>query len=201
MALKIVGLTGGIGSGKSTVADLFAAHGVPVVDTDVIAHALTGPQGVAMPAIVEAFGPEIRCLDGSLDRQAMRRIAFDRPEARRRLETILHPLILAESMKALESAKGAYAILVVPLLFENPSYLQLVERSLVVDCDEAAQLARVMKRSGLPESTVRAIMTAQLPREERLARADDVIDNRGGLDALALQVEAKHRYYLASLAT
>lgn len=201
MALKIVGLTGGIGSGKSTVADLFAAHGVPVVDTDVIAHALTGPQGVAMPAIVEAFGPEIRCIDGSLDRQAMRRIAFDRPEARRRLETILHPLILAESMKALESAKGAYAILVVPLLFENPSYLQLVERSLVVDCDEAAQLARVMKRSGLPESTVRAIMTAQLPREERLARADDVIDNRGGLDALALQVEAKHRYYLASLAT
>jgi dephospho-CoA kinase len=201
MALKIVGLTGGIGSGKSTVADLFAAHGVPIVDTDVIAHALTGPLGVAMPAIVEAFGPEVRCLDGSLDRQAMRRIAFDRPEARRRLETILHPLILAESIKALATAKGAYAILVVPLLFENPSYLHLVERSLVVDCDEAAQLARVMKRSGLPEQAVRAIMAAQLPREERLARADDVIDNREGLEALALQVEAKHRYYLANLAT
>jgi dephospho-CoA kinase len=197
--VKVVGLTGGIGSGKSTVADLFAERGVPVVDTDAISHALTDPGGAAMPAIVAAFGPAVRAEDGSLDRATMRKLVFDNPDERRKLEAILHPLIMAESRRALESASGPYALLVVPLLFENPPYLELVERTLVVDCDEKVQIARVMERSRLSEETVRAIMAAQLPRAERLARADDVIDNSDELDALTLQVETKHRYYLAHL--
>jgi dephospho-CoA kinase len=201
MVCKVIGLTGGIGSGKSTVAELFAALGVSVVDADQISHALTGPHGGAMPAIVEAFGPEVRCVDGSLDRAAMRRIVFNLPAARQRLESILHPLILQQSLRDLADAPGPYCIFEVPLLFENPLYLAQVDRTLVVDCDEQAQLARVTERSGLSAEAVRAVMAAQLSRQERLALADDVIDNRGNLGDLALQVEAKHRYYLAHLAT
>lgn len=201
MGCKVVGLTGGIGSGKSTVAELFAAYGVTVVDADQVSHALTGPQGGAMPAIVQAFGPEVRTIDGSLDRAEMRRIVFAQPEARQQLEAILHPLILKDSLQALAAAPGPYAIFEVPLLFEQPPYLAQVDRTLVVDCDEQAQLARVMARSGLSREAVCAIIAAQLPRAERLARADDVIENHGNLDALSLQVEAKHRYYRAHLAT
>jgi len=200
MACKVVGLTGGIGSGKSTVAELFSALGVPVVDADQISHALTGPGGGAMLAIVAAFGPEVRTPDGSLDRAAMRRMVFAQPEARHKLEHILHPLILQDSLRALAIADGPYAIFEVPLLFESPQYLAQVGRSLLVDCDEQVQLARVMERSGLTADAVRAIMAAQLPRAQRLAYADDVIDNSADLRTLVLQVEAKHRYYLANFA-
>jgi dephospho-CoA kinase len=199
MADKVVGLTGGIGSGKSTVADLFAAHGVAVIDTDRISHQLTAAGGGAMAAIAAAFGPQVVGEDGALDRVAMRGIVFADPSARSRLEAILHPLIRSESERQLKLAEGAYALLVVPLLFETGHYDALLARVLVVDCDEAVQRRRVLQRNGLDEATVSAIMAAQLPRAERLARADDVIDNNDGLAALTLQVDAKHRYYLANL--
>ncbi|RMC98852.1 dephospho-CoA kinase [Aquitalea palustris] len=200
MPIDIVGLTGGIGSGKSAAAAHFATLGVPVVDTDVIAHALTAADGAAMPLLAAAFGSQVVAESGALDRAAMRALAFADPANRRRLESILHPLIRAESVRQLDVARGPYALLVVPLLFENPDYLALVRRSLLVDCAEEVQLARVQARSGLTADAVRAIMAAQMPRVQRLARADDVIDNDGSLAALQLQVEAKHQYYLANLA-
>jgi len=200
MPIDIVGLTGGIGSGKSAAAAHFATLGVPVVDTDVIAHALTAADGAAMPLLAAAFGSQVVAESGALDRAAMRALAFADPANRRRLESILHPLIRAESVRQLDVARGPYALLVVPLLFENPDYLALVRRSLLVDCAEEVQLARVQARSGLTADAVRAIMAAQMPRVQRLARADDVTDNDGSLAALQLQVEAKHQYYLANLA-
>jgi len=200
MPIDIVGLTGGIGSGKSAAAAHFATLGAPVVDTDVIAHALTAADGAAMPLLAAAFGSQVVAESGALDRAAMRALAFADPANRRRLESILHPLIRAESVRQLDVARGPYALLVVPLLFENPDYLALVRRSLLVDCAEEVQLARVQARSGLTADAVRAIMAAQMPRVQRLARADDVIDNDGSLAALQLQVEAKHQYYLANLA-
>ncbi|MBA4706901.1 dephospho-CoA kinase [Aquitalea aquatica] len=200
MPIDIVGLTGGIGSGKSAAAAHFAALGVPVVDADVIAHALTGPNGAAMPLLTAEFGRQVVAENGALNRAAMRALAFADPDSRRRLESILHPLIRAECVRQLDTACGPYALLVVPLLFENPDYLALVRRSLLVDCAEEVQLARVQARSGLTADAVRAIMAAQMPRVQRLAQADDVIDNDGSLAALQLQVEAKHQYYLANLA-
>lgn len=193
----IVGLTGGIGSGKSAVAERFAALGVRVVDTDRVAHALTAAGGAAMPAIVAAFGAGMAGADGSLDRAAMRERVFADPAARHRLEAILHPMILRQSLAELEGAPGPYAMLAVPLLFEAPLFAGVVARSLVVDCPEALQRERVMRRNGLSAEQVAAIMAAQMGREQRLALADDVIDNGGDLAALDLQVQAKHRYYLA----
>ena len=199
MAIPVVGLTGGIGSGKSAAADRFAELGVPVVDTDQIAHQLTGPGGAAMAEIERAFGPSALAGDGSLDRAAMRAKVFVNPEERHRLEAILHPAIHAESVLRLQAAAGDYAVLVVPLLFESDRYLPLLARTLAVDCREDVQVERVMRRSGLSAEAVRAIMAAQLPRELRLSRADDVIDNSGGLAELRLQVDAKHSYYLENL--
>jgi len=199
MAIKVVGMTGGIGSGKSSVADLFAAQGVAVVDTDVIARRLTGPDGEAMGTLSVAFGPEYVLADGSLDRVAMRHRVFSDPLARMRLEGVLHPMIMVHSMRELQQVHGPYALLVVPLLFESQRYLPLVARTLVVDCSETVQLERVMRRSGLAASEVHAIMAAQMPRAARIARADDIIENNGTLDELRLQVEVKHRYYHAIL--
>ncbi|OWY37606.1 dephospho-CoA kinase [Xenophilus sp. AP218F] len=199
MAIKVVGLTGGIGSGKSAASERFAELGAAVVDTDLIAHQLTGPGGAAMPDIVAAFGGEAATPDGALDRAAMRRKVFADPASRQRLEAILHPLIFDESRRQLRQADAPYAMLVVPLLFESSRYLPLLDRTLVVDCSEQTQLQRVMSRSGLDEAAVRAIMAAQLPRERRRGLADDVIDNNGGLGELMLQVDAKHGYYLANL--
>ncbi|QEL56581.1 dephospho-CoA kinase [Chromobacterium paludis] len=199
MALPVIGLTGGIGSGKSAAAERFAELGVAVVDTDQIAHRLTGAGGAAMAAIAREFGSEVVAADGALDRAAMRQRVFADPDSKRRLEAILHPAIYDESVRQLQAARGDYAVLVVPLLFESERYLPLLARSLVVDCSEDAQVARVMRRNGFTESAVRAIMAAQLPRAERLRRADDVIDNNGGLAELRLQVDAKHGYYLANL--
>ncbi|MGY8625678.1 dephospho-CoA kinase [Chromobacterium violaceum] len=199
MAIPVVGLTGGIGSGKSAAADRFAELGVPVIDTDSIAHQLTGPGGAAMTEIVHVFGPGVVAGDGSLDRAAMRARVFAAPEERKRLEVILHPAIHAESVRRLQAAVGDYAVLVVPLLFESDRYAPLLARALVVDCSEEVQVERVMRRSKLSADAVRAIMAAQLPRSERLRRADDVIDNSGGLAELRLQVDAKHSYYLANL--
>jgi dephospho-CoA kinase len=192
----IVGLTGGIGSGKSTAAALFEALGAAVVDTDAISHGLTAPGGSAIPAILEAFGPEVVRPDGGLDRHRMRETVFANSAARKGLEGILHPLIRREAEQEAIAATAPYVVLVVPLLLENGSYRALVQRVLVVDCDPEIQAARVMARSGLARDAVVAIMRAQLGREQRLAGADDVIDNSTDAAALQPQVERLHARYL-----
>ena len=192
----VIGLTGGIGSGKSTVADLFAAQGVAVVDTDLIAHDLTGPMGAAMPEILAAFGDSVRQPNGGLDRVAMRRQVFADPQVRQQLEGILHPRIRSEAERRCRLATTPYVLLVVPLLIESGAYRDRVRRVLVVDCDEATQVARVVARSGLSPDEVRRIIATQLARAERLAAADDVIVNMAGVAALEPQVLAMHERYL-----
>jgi len=191
-----VGLTGGIGSGKSAIAGLFARRGVAVVDSDEIARELTRAGGAAIDPIRKAFGPGVLGTDGALDRARMRALAFGPAAERRRLEAILHPLIREESARRLARAGGAYAVLVVPLLVEGGIDRSRYARVVVVDCTEAQQIERVMRRSGLPEQEVRAIMAAQARREERLALADDVIDNSGPVEALEAQVARLHEKYL-----
>ncbi len=193
----VVGLTGGIGSGKSAVADLFAAHGIAVVDTDAIAHELTAPGGAAMPAIRAGFGDGVATAGGALDRAAMRAIVFTDPAAKKRLEAILHPLIRTESERRIAAASSPYVILMVPLLVESGSYRERVNRVAVVDCREATQIARVMGRNGLPRAEVERILAAQATRAERLAAADDVIDNDGEIAALPPRIERLHGEYLA----
>jgi dephospho-CoA kinase len=193
-----VGLTGGIGSGKSAAADAFGTLGADVIDTDEISRELTGPRGGAMHAIAQAFGPDYVQADGSLERARMRRLVFGDAEAKHKLEALLHPLIRAEARARLEASQAPYAVLVVPLLIETGAYRELIDRVLVVDCDEALQVRRTMARSGLPEAEVRAIMRAQLPRAERLASADDVLSNDSDMEALQEGVAALHARYLAA---
>jgi dephospho-CoA kinase len=192
-----VGLTGGIGSGKSTVAELFAAQGAAIVDTDLIAHQLTAPQGLAMPHIRTLFGDDYVMADGAMDRQKMRAAVFADPTAKAKLEAILHPLIRSETERTAAEAQGPYLLFVVPLLVESRVWQQRVSRVLVIDCPEEIQIRRVMQRNGFSEEQVRAIMATQAPRATRLAAADDVIVN-DGVDASALQnaVSALHQRYL-----
>lgn len=192
----VVGLTGGIGSGKSAVGRLFEDRGIAVIDTDAIAHQLTTPGGAAMPAIRAAFGDAIATPDGALDRAAMRAIVFADPPARKRLEGILHPLIREESERRLAGADSPYAILMVPLLVESGSYRERVSRVAVVDCDVETQIARVMQRNGLARAEVERILAAQATRAQRLEAADDVIDNDGALAALDPQIARLHETYL-----
>lgn len=192
----IVGLTGGIGSGKSAAATLFEQLGATVVDTDAIAHALTAPGGAAIVPIRAAFGDEVIDARGALDRAAMRRKIFADASAKARLEGILHPMIRAEADRRSAAARSAYVVLVVPLLVESGGYRSRVQRVAVVDCPEEMQVARVMARSVLSAEEARAIMAAQVDRQARLAVADDVIDNGGELAALRPQVEALHRRYI-----
>lgn len=191
----VIGLTGGIGSGKSTVAARFVALGAGVVDTDAIAHRLTGPAGPAMPALREAFGAGIVAADGSLDRAAMRRAAFGDQRVRRQLEAILHPRIRQEAEQALANATGPYAVLVVPLLFETRAFEGRVSRALAVDCPEGQQVERTVRRSGLAPAEVAAIMATQWPRWRRLQLADDVVSNAGPPENLVPQCERLHRAY------
>ncbi|SFD62671.1 dephospho-CoA kinase [Massilia yuzhufengensis] len=192
-----VGLTGGIGCGKSTVADMFAALGASVIDTDQIAHALTAPHGAAMPALLAEFGDDFATPDGALDRAKMRALAFSDASARARLEAILHPRIRAATAAAAAIASGDYVIFVVPLLIESGNWRERVTRVLAIDCPEALQVARVMARNSMPESQVRAIMATQVTREQRRAAADDIIVNDDGLDALRPQVALLHAMYLS----
>ncbi len=192
-----IGLTGGIGCGKTTVANMFAARGATVVDTDLIAHAMTLPGGAAMSAIRAGFGDAYLTADGALDRAAMRALVFSDPSAKLRLEAILHPLIRAAAEAEADAAEGLYVIFVVPLLIESGAWRGRVARVLAIDCSEATQIARVMARNGLQEAQVKAIMAAQVSRQARLAAADDVIVNDDGLAALEPQVEALHQTYLA----
>ena len=193
-----VGLTGGIGSGKSTVAALFEEHGVTVIDSDAISHQLTQTGGTAITAIRAAFGDGYINADGALDRVHMRQLVFSDAAAKRRLEGILHPLIRTQMLAQAQAANTApYLLLVVPLLLEATDYQTLVQRTLVVDCAPATQVARAMRRSGLSEQEVRTIMSQQIARAERLKRADDIIQNDADLDILRLRVERLHRCYLS----
>lgn len=193
----VVGLTGGIGSGKSAVADMFSALGIAVVDTDQIAHELTASSGAAMPAIQKRFGTSFVTAEGALDRPRMRNLAFSDPSARQDLEAILHPMIRERSQAQVDAALSAYVVLVVPLLLESGNYRQRVDRVLVVDCDENTQIERVQRRSGLDTDQIRAIIGAQIPRARRLALADDVIRNDDSLAALRSEVERLHVLYLS----
>lgn len=191
-----IGVTGGIGSGKSSAANLFAELGAAVVDTDEIARHLTARGGDAVGTIAKAFGDDVIAADGSLNRAAMRELVFADTGRRRQLEAILHPMIRAEARRRVLAATTPYVLLLVPLLLENKSYASIVQRVLVVDCDEAVQIKRTVRRSQLSEEFVRAIMAAQLPREKRVEQADDVIDNNGDLEQLRSQVTALHQRYL-----
>jgi dephospho-CoA kinase len=194
-AVFSVGLTGGIGSGKTTVANLFAERGASIIDTDQIAHQLTMPGGSAIPAIEAEFGPHFIASTGALDRARMREFIFSDPTAKQRLESILHPLIRAACEKEAKEANGAYLMFVVPLLIESGNWRSRVSRILVVDCPEQQQLVRVMDRNGFSEGQVRAIMTAQASREDRLKAADDIVVNEGDTAALMPQVERLHALY------
>lgn len=197
-----IGLTGGIGSGKTRVADMFAARGAALIDTDLLAHEITAPGGAAIGPLVAAFGPGCLRPDGAMDRDAMRALVFSDPTAKATLEGITHPLIrsLTESRAAAIRAGGQhpYLIYVVPLLVESGSWRARVGRVLVVDCQEETQIARVMARNGFTRAQVLAIMARQATRAARLAVADDVIDNDGPPEALAPQVarlDAKYRQH------
>jgi dephospho-CoA kinase len=193
-----VGLTGGIGSGKSTVADLFAKRGVTLVDTDVIAHRVTAPNGLAMPAIAAEFGSSFVTENGSLDRARMRALVFSDENARKRLEAITHPLIRAETERQRRQAAGPYVIVVVPLLVESGSWKARVNRVLAVDCSVETQIERVMQRNAFTREQVLAIIARQATREARLAAADDVIVNDDrSLEQLDVDVDQLHRTYVS----
>jgi len=192
----VVGLTGGIGSGKSAAADEFARLGATVIDTDAIAHELTGRNGIALSRIKRIFGTKAIGADGAMDRKWMREQVFANPAKKKKLEALLHPLIREEAARRIRAAAGSYVIYVVPLLIESGEPRRGVDRVLVVDAPEAAQLERVRSRSRLADGEIRAILAAQATRQARRAAADDVIDNGGGLDALRKQVATLHRKYL-----
>ncbi|QJD29921.1 dephospho-CoA kinase [Methylococcus geothermalis] len=194
--MLVVGLTGGIGAGKSTVAGLFAARGVEVFDADEVAHRLLEPGQPALKTVVRAFGADILGGDGHLDRAALRRRVFAEPKSRKRLEGILHPLVYAELARLVLGAAGSYCLLCIPLLLET-GRRKFVDRVLVVDCPETLQIERVVRRSGLRPEEVRAIMAAQVSRSERLAAADDVIVNTADPACLESEVDALHRRYCA----
>jgi dephospho-CoA kinase len=197
MAGLWIGMTGGIGCGKSTVAAMFASVGAGIVDTDQIAHELTAAGGAAMPALAAAFGPSCATPEGALDRDAMRALVFADPAARGRLEAILHPMIRSVAMAEAGASAAPYVLLVVPLLVETGGWRDKVARVLAIDCPEPTQVERVMARNGLPEEQVRRIMAAQASRAARLAQADDVIDNSGPPELLAPQIARLHPFYLA----
>ena len=191
-----VGLTGGIGSGKSTAAALFAGHGVPVIDADEIARQLVVPGQTAYKQVLKTFGSDVVDTGGKLDRNRLRHIVFADPEQRKRLEAILHPLVRREIQRQTQRLQTPYCIIVIPLLIEADQR-DLVDRVLVIDTDETLQLQRVAARSQLTEEEIRKIIGAQLSRSERLRYADDVILNNTDLAELRASVDTFHERYLA----
>lgn len=191
-----IGLTGGIGSGKSSVSRLFEERGVTVIDSDIIARHVVAPGSPGLTAVVEAFGTGILRKDGTLDRAAMRDMVFRNSQTRHRLESLLHPMIWAEIDLEKSKAGTPYCMLVIPLLVESGGARGRVDRVLVVDCAASTQLERAGRRDGASPLQIQAIMDAQATREQRLAVADDVIDNEGAMDTLPAQVEALHQRYL-----
>lgn len=192
----VIGVTGGIGSGKSTVAEFLQTQGAAVVDTDHIAHNLTAPGGAAISAINAEFGAEFITSQGAMDRVRMRQLVFSDNSAKSKLEQILHPLIRQQVEQQLQQAQGCYTLLLVPLLVETGAYRQLLDRTLVVDLPETMQINRTMARSGLSEAEVKAIMARQASRSERLQAADDVVSNDTDLKSLQQQLVALHQRYV-----
>lgn len=193
--MLVVALTGGVGSGKSTVANLLSELGAAVIDADEIAHELTATGSPVVDSIAEVFGTRYVDSDGRLDRAALRALVFSDRGARKRLESILHPRIRAEMMRRLGEVKAPYAVLEIPLLFET-GQTNIADRILVVDLPESEQICRVQQRSGLETAQIKRIIESQAPRSVRLAGADDIIDNSAGPAALEDQVKRLHRYYL-----
>lgn len=192
----IIGLTGGIGCGKTSASKLFTLLGADIIDTDEISRKLTQSDGPAISAIREVFGDTYVTTDGALDRKQMRQLVFSDSSSRHQLEKILHPFIFTEAARRAKLGSSPYAIMVIPLLFETNDYDKIIRRSLVIDCDEKNQIMRTMKRSKLNEQEVRAIIAAQLSRQKRLQKADDVIVNNNDLDYLQKQVKKYHQKYL-----
>jgi dephospho-CoA kinase len=199
MGLPLIGLTGGIGSGKTAVSNLFAQLGAGIVDTDLIAHQITAPGGKAIPLIRDHFGAEFIDNGGALDRAKMRSLVFQNPEAKKALEKITHPLIRQETLRQagqLADAGAPYLLLVVPLLIESGAWIDQIDYLVVVDCPEETQIQRVMHRSNLSRTEVEAILKAQASRQERLALANTVIDNQGKLSELKSAVQELHQKIL-----
>ena len=195
----IIGLTGGIGSGKTSATRFFAAEGIAIIDADTIAHELTGAQGDAIPNIKKYFGVDFITKNGKLDRKKMKNRIFSDINSRKKLEEILHPLIQAEIMHRIETAFSPYIIVVAPLLLETGDYCETVTRILVVDCNEEYQISRTVSRDGLSKEEVRTIMATQKPRQERLNQADDVIVNDTDISSLQEKVKLQHNIYLSLL--
>ncbi|MBU3576803.1 dephospho-CoA kinase [Polynucleobacter sp. UK-Kesae-W10] len=197
--LPLIGLTGGIGSGKTAVSDLLGKLGAGIIDTDLIAHQITAPQGAAIQSIKDSFGAEFIDSSGALDRSKMRALVFAKPEARKALEAITHPLIRQETIRQathLAKSGAPYLVFVVPLLLESGSWETLIDLLVVVDCPEATQIERVMQRSNLSRQEVEKILQAQATREQRLTRADMVIQNQGALGDLEPEVIRLHQKIL-----
>jgi dephospho-CoA kinase len=197
--IPLIGLTGGIGSGKSAVAKRFAALGATVIDSDQIAHDITSPHGAAIAPIQACFGSGLLAADGSLDRPKMRQLVFNDPSALQSLEAITHPLIHAETLRQASQAheNGAlYLVFMVPLLVESGYWPQIIDHLLVVDCPPELQIARVMQRSKLDRSQIEQIMSKQASREDRLAAADTILLNDGSLDKLIPQIDALHQWII-----
>ena len=192
----VIALTGGIGSGKSTVAAMLGELGAAIIDTDEIAHRLTAPGQPGARAIGEQFGAGYLRGDGALDRDRMRQLVFSDPAAKKKLEAILHPMIRGEVNAAVRAAHAPYIVIVVPLLIETGAYRELAQRILVVDCSEQQQMARVIQRNGFTPEAAQAIMASQVSRAERLGHAHDVVRNETGLTALRAEVAALHGRYL-----
>lgn len=190
-----VGLTGGIGSGKSAVADAFIRRGIDVTDADRLSHQLTRSGAAGYDAIVRAFGPAVLTEDREIDRGRLREMVFADASARALLEATLHPLIRSAALIEVKQWQSAYGVLVVPLLLERGGLMHVVDRVLVVDCPEDEQILRVHRRSGLEAAAVRAIMATQMTRHDRLAEADDVLDNSGSENLIAPQVAALDALY------
>lgn len=193
----LVGLTGGIGSGKSEAARIFRELGVPVIDTDAIAHELTASGHPVLKKIITQFGDAYLLADQSLDRAALRKKVFADKDARLQLESIMHPAIYKAVLQATQqNANAPYQVIAVPLLFESERYQKLVNRTLLIDCDENLQISRTTARSGLSPAEIESIMLAQMPRAERLRRADDIIINNEDLTNLRQKIEDIHKDYM-----
>ena len=195
--MYIIGLTGGIGSGKSEAARVFAELGVPIVDVDIISHELTTSGQTTLNKIADTFGETILNNDGSLNRTSLRQKVFADSEARKKLEVILHPAIYNKALERLEeNASAPYQILAIPLLFESDRYLKIINRSLVIDSDTKLQIVRASKRDGLLEADIQKIIDVQMPREKRNALADDIILNDGSIEELKEKVKQVHEKYI-----
>ncbi|MBL4582428.1 MAG: dephospho-CoA kinase [Gammaproteobacteria bacterium] len=191
----IVGLTGGIGSGKSAAAKIFLALGVEVIDADALAREVVELGQPALSDIAAHFGDGILTTEGNLDRAALRSIVFSNPEHKSWLEGLLHPLIAELLQRRLDATKSPYAILESPLLLETEQH-KLVQRVLVIDADEETQIARALRRDGGDEKTIRSIIASQINRDERVQRADDLVPNEASLEQLKVNIEALHSKYM-----